>query len=216
MAPWAATTAMAQDRSLLETSYYRSTITAVEPPVVGLIVAVTDDGALTVTNRTDKTVIVIGYQGEAYLRITPAGVEENVASVSSSVNGSLVEGLSEAEQQRTGSRMEWRHVSDRPAVTWHDHRTHWMDEKPPPDVAADPRQPRKVFDWMVPLTVDEEPVVVSGTLDWTGRPAAGTWTTALAVFAGTAGLSMAVTIAIARRRGRIAKRVQREPMRVSD
>ncbi|MGH8938718.1 MAG: hypothetical protein ACRDV2_05145, partial [Actinomycetes bacterium] len=83
-------------------------------------------------------------------------------------------------------------------------------------VAADPRQPRKIFDWTVPLTVDEEPVVVMGTLDWTGRPDASTWTTALAIFAGTTGIAMAVTIAVAMRRNRIAKRVQREPMHVSD
>lgn len=207
---------MAQDRSWLETGYYRSTITAVEPSVPGLVLAVSQTGALTVTNHTDKTVIVIGYEGEAYLRITPAGVEENVVSASSSVNGSLVDGLSQPEEQGSGPREDWRRVSDQPTVTHHDHRIHWMDQQPPPDVAADPRQPRKIFDWTVPLTVDEEPVVVMGTLDWTGRPDASTWTTALAVFAGTTGIAMAVTIAVAMRRNRIAKRVQREPMHVSD
>ena len=216
MTSWTATAAIAQDRSLLETTQYRSTITAVEPSIPGLDLAVIETGALTVTSHIDETVIVIGYEGEAYLRITPAGVEENVAALSSSVNGSLVEDQSQPSEQASGPHEDWRPVSDKPTVTYHDHRTHWMAEQPPPDVAADPGHPHKVFDWTVPLTVDGEPVAVQGTLNWTGLPNPTTWTTVLLAFAGTTAIAMAATIAFVRTKERIAKRVQREPARVGE
>jgi hypothetical protein len=93
--------------------------------------------SLTLTNQTGKTVVVIGYAGEAYLGITPTGVDENVASLSSSLNGSLIiEGLPQPQEQPNQQRPDWRHVSDRPTFTWHDHRIHWIAQQRPPVVAG--------------------------------------------------------------------------------
>jgi hypothetical protein len=88
---WPGTPVMAHGRSLPDSSHYRSSIVAIQPPIPGLVLAVTKAGeSLTLTNHTGKTVMVIGYAGEAYLRITPTGVDENVTSLSSSLNGSLI------------------------------------------------------------------------------------------------------------------------------
>jgi len=212
---WMASPALAHSRPLPDSNHYRSTITAIQPPVPGLALAVTRaDGALTLTNNTGKTVVVIGYAGEAYLRITPTGVDENVASLSSWLNGRLPQ--SQAQARANQQVPEWRHVSDQPAFTWHDYRTHWMAQQRPPVVAADPHHPHKVLDWTIPLTVDGKPVTVKGSLNWTGLTGLSTFAIALIVAGGTAGVALAVALAVAVRRERAGKRFPHEPIHVSD
>jgi hypothetical protein len=58
---------------------------------------------------------------------------------------------------------------------WHDHRAHWMADRPPPQVAADPARTHRIRDWVVPLRVDSSTVEVRGTLDWLPPPSPGTW-----------------------------------------
>ena len=215
---WAGTAAMAHGRSLPDSSHYRSTITAIEPSIPGLVLAVTKAGeSLTLTNHSGKTVVVIGYAGEDYLRITATGVDENVASLSSSLNGTLViEGLPQPQEQANQQHQEWRHVSNQPTFTWHDHRIHWMAQQRPPVVAADPHHPHKVLDWKIPLSVNGEPVTVKGELDWKGVPTLSTFVIALIALAGTVGVAMAVTMAIALRKEQLATRVDHEPTHISD
>ncbi len=171
LATWLTETpAMAHGGSVPDSRHYRSTITAIKPPVAGLVLSVTKAGqSLTLTNRTGRTVIVLGYAGEAYLRFTPTGVDVNVYSLSSSLNGNLVmEGLPQLRAAADPQQVAWWHVSDQPRFTWHDHRIDWAAQRRPPVVAADPRHSHKVLDWTVPLTVDGEPVAVHGVLEWTG------------------------------------------------
>jgi hypothetical protein len=210
---WMASPALAHSRPVPDSNNYRSTITAIQPSVPGLALAVTRaDGALTLTNHTGKTVVVIGYAGEAYLRITPTGVDENVASLSSWLNGRLPRPPAQANQQVP----RWRHVSDQPTFTWHDYRTHWMGQQRPPVVAADPHHPHKVLDWTVPLTVGGEPVTVKGSLNWIGLTGLSTFAIALIAVAGTAGVALAVVMAIAVRKQRADARVPHEPIHVRD
>ena len=210
---WMASPALAHSRPVPDSSYYRSTITAIQPPVPGLALAVTGvDGSLRLTNHTGKTVVVIGYTGEPYLRITPAGVDENVASLSLWLNGRLPRPPAQASQQVP----QWRHVRDQPTFTWHDYRTHWMGQQRPPVVAADPHHPHKVLDWTVPLTVDGKLVTVKGSLNWTGLIGLSTFAIALIVVAGIAGAALAVTMVIVVRKQRADTRVPHEPIHASD
>jgi hypothetical protein len=215
---WTGTAALAHGRTLPDSSHYRSTVTAVEPSVPGLVLAVTKAGeSLTLTNHTGKTVVVIGYAGEAYLRITSTGVDENIASLSSSLNGTLIiEGLPQPQEQANQQRPQRRHVSDQHTFTWHDHRIHWMAQQRPPVVAADPHQPHKVFDWEVPLRVNGEPVTVNGELDWKGLPTLSTFVIALIALAAAVGVALAVAMAVALRKEHLATRVEHERVSVSD
>ncbi len=169
----AAQPAWAHSQTLPDSGLYSSRVTSITPPVQGLTIDLVRNGeSVTLTNHTGKTVVVLGYTGEQYLRITPTGVEENVNSLSSFLNGSLViqglpQQLASNAQQKTPL---WKHVSDTPAFTWHDHRIHWMSDQRPPVVAADPRNPHHVFDWSMAMTVGGDPVTVKGTLDWVGAP----------------------------------------------
>ena len=210
---WMASPALAHSRPVPDASHYRSTITAIRPPVPGLALAVTGaDGSLRLTNHTGRTVVVIGYAGEAYLRITPAGVDENVASLSSWLNGRLPQPPAQTNQQVP----QWRHVSDHPTFTWHDYRTHWMGQRRPPVVAADPHHPHKVLDWTVPLTVDGKPVAVKGSLSWTGLTGLSTFAIALIAVASAAGVALAVAMAVVVRKQRADTLVPHERIHVSD
>jgi hypothetical protein len=60
---------------------YRVTVTSVTPEVPDLTVRAIEAGAqLELTNRTGRTIEVLGYAGEPYLRIGPDGVFENLNS----------------------------------------------------------------------------------------------------------------------------------------
>jgi hypothetical protein len=203
---WPGTAAFAHAQPVPDSGHYRSTVTAIEPFVPGLVLAVTKAGdSLTLTNHTGKTVVVIGYAGEGYLRITPSGVDQNIASLSAWLNGSLIsDGMPQTQGQPDRQRPKWRHVSDQPTFTWHDHRIHWMALQRPPVVAADPRQPHKVFDWKVPLTVNGEPVTVHGELDWKGLSGLSTFVIVLIVLAGTTGVAILVAMVVALRKQHLA------------
>jgi len=205
---------VAHDHSLPNDSRYRSTVTAVEPSVPGLVPAITGSSqSLTLTNQTGKTVLVIGYAYEEYLRITPAGVDENVASLTSSMNRSTAsDEAPQPPEQPNAQKPQWQHVSDQPTFSWHDHRTHWMAKQPPPVVAADPERPHKIVDWAVPLTVDGEPVVIKGTLDWVGPSGPSMFETALLMLAGVGSVAIGLLIAYAWKKGRKPAQAQPEPV----
>ena len=61
---------------------FRSELDGIEPPVPGLDVQVLNyDDSLQLQNETGKTVVVDGYEGEPYVRISPDGtVEVNTRS----------------------------------------------------------------------------------------------------------------------------------------
>lgn len=210
-ATWPGTAAFAH--GLPDSNYYRSAITAIDPPTPGLVLAVTKAGeSITLTNHTGKTVVVIGYAGEQYLRITPAGVEENIASLSSVLNGSLIiEGLPQKQDQGNQQRPKWRHVSDRPSFTWHDHRIHWMASQRPPVVARDPHHAHKVFAWKIPLTVNGQPVTVHGELDWKGLPGLTTFVIVLIAVGVASGVGLAAAMTVAMRKEYLAARPRAEP-----
>ena len=191
--------ASAHSGVLPDEQYYRSTITSVTPEVSGLEFSLQQNGeSITLTNHTGQTVIVLGYTGEDYLRITPTGVDENINSLSSFLNGSLIisglpQELGQGAQQKPP---QWKHVSNTPSYTWHDHRMHWMAQQRPPVVAANPRVPHTVFDWSMNLTVGGDPVVVKGTLRWIGAPPVSGKTIAFMVTIGTVAIAVGGLLAL--------------------
>ena len=151
--------------------YYRSVVTGVSPQVPGLTLSLITDGEqVTLHNDTGKVVEVLGYNGEDYLRIGPDGVEENTASLSAYLNGTLVATGVPQQQPAPGAAPVWKRIAAGTTYAWHDHRTHWMSVSAPPAVAADPRRPHVVFDWTLQLRVGGVPVDVDGRLSWVGKP----------------------------------------------
>ncbi|WP_199853917.1 hypothetical protein [Plantactinospora sp. BB1] len=150
---------------------YRAEVTSVTPALPGLRVRVVEGGArLELENRTGRTVEVLGYAGEPYLEIRPDGVYENTASPATYLNRTLAGDTPLPAGTDPTRPPSWRRVGTEPVVRWHDQRSRWLEESPPPQVTAAPDRPHRVRDWVVPLRDGLHPIEVRGTLDWLPPP----------------------------------------------
>jgi hypothetical protein len=134
------------------TGRYVSQVTDVQPSREGLRVRLTSDGAaMTVQNDTGEVVVVRSYSGEAYLRITADGVQENIRSLSSLLNradGGATEVAPTATAMAAAQTAPplWRKVSVEPEATWPDQRTRWGGIEPPPAVQQRPDRSQPILD----------------------------------------------------------------------
>jgi hypothetical protein len=165
--------AMAAEDSSPDAAYYESSVTAIQPAVPGLELRVrSEDGHLTLVNHTGKTVTVVGYGGEDYLRIAPNGAEENSNSLTSAINASpSLDKLSSAGAATSAAQPpKWVKRGEQPTTTWRDYRVLWTNKQRPPIVETAPHSEHKVFSWAVQLKVGSQPVLVLGDVRWTGAP----------------------------------------------
>ena len=146
-------------------SGYESVVDRTTPVVDGARVEVLGgDAFLQVTTRPGTEVVVPGYDGEPYLRISRSGVVEvNLRSPAYWLNQTLTGRGSLPQSASSSADPEWRATGARGRVAWHDHRIHWM-------VAAKPTAGPGglVQEWSVPLTVNGKKVVVDGRLLYRG------------------------------------------------
>jgi hypothetical protein len=142
-------------------------VTGLQPDVPGLSLEVLDaDDRLLLVNESGKTIVVLGYDGEPYLRVTPDGVFENIRSPSTYLNEDRYAEVDLPDAADAGALPEWRQIADEPRAEWHDHRIHWMSTVAPPVVRDDPGSPHRILDWEVLLEVDGSPATLAGTLDY--------------------------------------------------
>ncbi|GGO29773.1 hypothetical protein [Micromonospora parathelypteridis] len=155
---------------------YRTRTTGVTPARPGLEVRVVEAGArLELSNSTGRTIEVIGYSGEPYLRVGPDGVFENSRSPATYLNRTIAGDTALPAEADPAAPPSWRRVSDEPTVRWHDQRALWQESAPPAEVRAAPDREHRVRDWAVPLRDGADPVMINGTLDWVPPPDAYTW-----------------------------------------
>jgi len=183
-----------------ETTNLDSRITS-DPALPGVTWTVHTGGLLLeVVNAGDEVLVVEGYDGEAYLRIGPGGVEHNRRSPATYLND---ERLGRRVSARTDVAMppdvdpdapaDWAHVGAEPRAIWHDHRVHWMSPQPPRFVEAgglarammrvnlvgvigSAGDDAGVFqDWTVPVAHGGVPAAVEGEMAWDDPPPAWPW-----------------------------------------
>jgi hypothetical protein len=126
-------------------------------------------------------------------------VQQNDASLAALVNDGRYGGSPDAPVE-PDAEPRWRVVARDGRHAWHDHRIHWMLQRPPTAVDGRGRVDLGGDDgtWEVPLVVDGEAVAVRGELLLLAAPSPIPWL----VLAGLAGLA-ASGVAVARhRRGR--------------
>ncbi len=146
---------------------YNSTITEVRPAIPGVTLEILDgDDRLLLTNEGSEEVVVLGYEGEPYLRVTRDGVFRNANSPATYLNEDRYGQAALPDTASADAPPDWVKIDDDPRVEWHDHRIHWMSTSPPPVVQADPDSSHRILDWQVPLEVNGEPVTVAGKLDY--------------------------------------------------
>ncbi len=150
---------------------FRSEITSINPAGMAEGIALTvknfDDG-LELVNRSGKVVLVMGYDGEPYLRFSPDGtVEVNLNSPSYYLNEDRFADVAIPDRADPGAPPEWKQIDDTGVSYWHDHRSHYMGEGIPVQV-TDESVETKVFDYRIPMMIDGELVNAKGTLTWVG------------------------------------------------
>lgn len=147
---------------------YSSEVTSVEPDPGGFTIETAGgDAFLALTVDEGTEVVVLGYQGEPYLRVDADGtVERNRNSPATYINddrfgsGDLVPARLQGEDV-VDLEPDWEQVATGGAYAWHDHRTHLMT----PDA---PVARGESFAWLgpVPLEVDGEAVEVQGEITY--------------------------------------------------
>lgn len=159
---------------------FRTTLRSVSPRVAGVHVRVVDLGnKLELTNRTAVDVVVLGYDGEPYLRVGPRGVYENLRSPATYLNRTRA-GTTDvpaiASSARATTPPRWHRVGGGHTAIWHDHRVHWMGASLPAVVQRDPGAFHRVTArWVVALRYGGRPVSVIGYLDWVPGPSGWPW-----------------------------------------
>ncbi|NJC73810.1 hypothetical protein HC031_29455 [Planosporangium thailandense] len=158
--------------------YYRTEITGGVTPAVAGVTASVDPGGewIELSNAGPATVVVLGYGGEPYLRLTPTSAEENELSQTTYVNQTLFSASVPTAQAQPDSSVApaWKRIGATGKVRWHDHRIHWMGATRPPAVAADPTHPHLVGNWTVHAIADGTPFEINGSLKWIGKTATAT------------------------------------------
>jgi hypothetical protein len=167
-------------------SNYKTEILSVEPEVDGVTVRVVDLGdRLQLTNTTEVDVIVIGYDGEPYLRVGPDGVFENVNSPAVYLNRQRIATESDVPPEADpDAPAEWQRIKGGDTVSWHEHRAHWMGNDDPESVRADPDREQVIQDWAVKLRQGDRTIVVRGDLLWVPGPSPWPWAILAVALAG--------------------------------
>ena len=149
-------------------SRYRSAVTQISPATAGLTAKVVQgDDQLQITNASGKTVVVLGYENEPYLRFRPDGrVDVNVLSPANSLNLTRYGNVTVSPNADPKASPKWRTLRTKSTFTWHDHRIHWMSTIDPPVVRSARGSRHHIFDWNVALRVDGRVTAVRGTLDY--------------------------------------------------
>jgi hypothetical protein len=162
------------------------------PNVPGLEVRLLDLGRrVELVNNSPTEIVVLGYDGEPYLRIGPKGVYQNERSPATYVNkvapaGSTTTLPPQADATATPS---WTKISDGHSARWRDRRTRW-EGKAPPAVRHAPRSDHVVSQWTLPLTRGGTPLSVAGQITYVPGPSVVPWVVlAVALAAGTIALA---------------------------
>lgn len=176
-----------------EPTDYRSEIVSITPAVAGIEVEVVGgDAFIELSVAPGIEVVVLGYQGEPYLRFAPDGtVQENLRSPTRYLDDDRYgEGEIAADADATAPP-EWTAIGDGGRWAWHDHRTHWMSTVPPLGL----QRGDQVLDDVVPLVVDGIDVEVAVVSYWMPAPSL-----LPAIVGGLLGIAGALGLMIARRR----------------
>lgn len=180
---------------------FRSIPSGVTPAVDGVrVAAVNYDDSLELTNRARRTIVIEGYDGEPYARLLPDGtVQVNRRSPAFFLNDERGGGAPVPASASAKATPKWQLVDRTGRFAWHDHRMHWMGSGRPPAV-TDPGVRTKVFDYRIPLRVDNRPANIAGTLYWVGEPGGGMPGWAVAALLAVAAASVALVLLVRRRR----------------
>jgi hypothetical protein len=151
---------------------YVSTVSGLDPPVLGLTALVLGgDDRLRVSNYSGKTIVLMGYQGEPYLRFDKQGVWANTRSPAAHLNRFRRPRPLEPGVADPSAAPRWRKVAPGASFEWHDHRVHWVAADPPKGVQEHPDRIQRIFNWRVPGLANGKRFAITGFLGYAPDPA---------------------------------------------
>jgi hypothetical protein len=174
------------DMSVPAATDYVSRITGFSSAVDGLSARMVDaTTGVELRNDSQVDVVVLGYQGEPYLRIGPTGSYVNSRSPTPAMNDPM--GVAPPTTAAGGpTEPVWRKKDSQPVTRWHDHRTHWMGSEAPP--SGDQSEPRLVIpSWTLPLAQGDNHFELTGQVVWMPPPSAVPFVVLALVVAGLIG-----------------------------
>jgi len=150
----------------------QSSVVAIDPSGVVRAGVIGGDAAVRITAQPGHDVVVLGYQGEPYLRIAADGTASvNAHSPARALNRTR-NGDSDADPTSITAEPEWITIAGTGEVIWHDHRVHSM-------AAVDDGH-----DWTISLIVDGQPVEIRGVLEVRSPPPVLLWVLIIAMLSG--------------------------------
>jgi hypothetical protein len=152
-------------------SNYRATVTGIRPavPTVGVTVGVGGQW-VRVTNQGAAEIVVVGYRGEPFLRLSADRVEVNQLSATAAETGQIP-GVPESVDP--SAEPSWVQLRDGNSATWTDNR---IDPQAQGDAQAS-------GSWELPLVVDSRQVTILGTWQRVPPPSPWPWLVALGLLA---------------------------------
>ena len=172
--------ASAHGRGEAGPSNVETTLGGVAPPLAGVRVRLVESATRLELRNDGAEVVVLGREGEPFLRVGPEGAFENERSPTATANREATHRTPTPGPVPVPPEPRWRKLADRPSVRWHDHRTD----------AAEPGHPTRQR-WEIPVQRAAERSVIFGELvELPGRSAAPWYGLIGAAFAGAAVLGL--------------------------
>ncbi|HVE96393.1 MAG TPA: hypothetical protein VNA67_05370 [Pseudonocardiaceae bacterium] len=152
-------------------SNYQATVTGIQPaaPTVGVTVGVGGQW-VRVANQGAAEIVIVGYRGEPFLRLSGNRVEVNQLSSTAAETGQIPGAPALADPS---AEARWVQLRDGDSATWTDNR---IDPEPQGDQEAS-------GSWELPLLVDGRQVTVLGTWERVPPPSPWPWLVALGLLA---------------------------------
>lgn len=155
-----------------EPHLYESIVQGIQPPTAaaGIEVRMIDfDSQVELTNRSDETVIVEGYEGEPYLRIDANGsVFLNAKSPSMAPSNDRMGKTEPTGDEDAKATPNWIRVAHDGSFRWFDRRTQYR-KAGVPKVVTDEAARTLVWRWQIPMSVGDQAATINGELFWLGR-----------------------------------------------
>ena len=166
-----------------------SRVTGVTPVEPGVAVRVAEAGQrIGLVVSGNASVVVLGFQGEPFLRFASGTVAANTLSPTAQ---QIVTDLPGTASTVTPGAPHWHVVAHATTWWWHDPRTHFDGYALPPPVASNTGSFVHYQDWRIGLVVDGRPAAINGTLDWVpSHVGSGPWLTGGVLLLATAGIGL--------------------------
>ena len=170
--------AQAHTISGISATNYRSEIVSVSPADPNVSIRLLELGRLVkLTNRGTTDIVVLGYEGEPFLRVGPRGLFENTRSPTLYKNQLTVDGTTPEIPKSANAQAAptWKRTGGGNSVKWRDQRTRWEGADAPSVKAAPDRRQVVVPAWTIVLERSPNRMTVTGTITYVPAPSLWPW-----------------------------------------